>query len=120
MSKSKAKPAAKSTKPKTERRAKGKAVEATATIVEPTAVDTPAVVVEAPAPEDVVTTIEQNGIKRPRADTLCGRVFKVLDDLRAAGVEPTAKNAAAAFEGVAISPATIRTQTQRWRKYISG
>lgn len=115
----KSKPVAKSV-PKVEQAI----VEAAATTVEPivaTVVDAPA---EAPAPEAtsaapkaVVTTVEQNGIKRPGADTLCGRVWKALDDLRAAGVDATAKNAAAAFDGVAIAGATIRTQYARWRKY---
>lgn len=116
MAKSKSKPDAKSV-PK----AKQKIVEAATTVVEPTVatvVDAPAEAPATPAaPKAVVTTVEQNGIKRPAPETLCGRVFQVLDDLRAAGVDPTAKNAKAAFEGVAIAQATIRTQTQRWRKF---
>lgn len=61
--------------------------------------------------------VEQNGIKRPAADTLCGRVWAALDQLKADGKEPTAKNAAAAFDGVAIAAATIRTQSQRWKAF---
>lgn len=117
MSKSKSKPAAKSV-PKAKKAALKN--EAAAAVVEPTM----ATVTEAPAPESKpavpngdLTTVEQKGIKRPGADTLCGRVWKALDDLRAAGVDATAKNAAAAFDGVAIAAATIRTQTQRWKRF---
>lgn len=121
MSKSKTKSAAKSVpKAKTEKRSAPK-VE-TAPVVEPTVATVDAPAVDAPASKakkskPAVTTVEQNGIKRPAADTLCGRVWQVLDDLRTAGVDATAKNAAAAFDGVAISPATIRTQTQRFKSF---
>lgn len=114
MSKSKAKSSKPVVKSKTETR-----VEAAAPVVEPvvtTVADAPAP--EAPAPK-AEGAVEQNGIKQPKADSLCGRVWKALDDLRAAGADPTAKNAAAAFDGVAIAAATIRTQTQRWKTFHS-
>ena len=113
MSKSKAaksKPAAKS---KIETR-----VEAAAPAVEPTVATVADAPIAAPASK-VEGAVEQNGIKRPAADSLCGRVWQALDDLRAAGADPTAKNAAAAFDGVAIAAATIRTQTQRWKTFHS-
>jgi len=121
MSKSKAKPAAKSVpkaKSKQEEVA-APASEATTPAAEPmvATVETPVAAPEAPAAKEAVIAVEQNSIKRPAAETLCGRVWKALDDLRATGVDATAKNAAPAFEGVAIAAATIRTQTQRWRKF---
>lgn len=67
--------------------------------------------------KSAVAAVIENGIRRPGASTLCGRVWQALDDLRTAGVDPTAKNAKAAFDGVDIADATIRTQTQRWKKF---
>jgi hypothetical protein len=117
----KSKPAAKS---------KSEIVESAAPVAEPnlTTVDTPAIPAAAEAPEAKPASkarrftkaegvVEQNGIKRPAADSLCGKVWAALDQLKADGKEPTAKNAAAALEGVVIAAATIRTQTQRWKVF---
>lgn len=116
MSKSKAKPTAKSM-PKAKKAAAPKSA-VTTRAVEPTVTTVDAPAAEAPETKAKGTT-EQNGIKRPAADTLCGRVWQVLDDLRTAGADATAKNATAAFDGVAIAAATIRTQYARWRKFNS-
>lgn len=61
--------------------------------------------------------VEQNGIKQPGEDTFCRKVWDVLDDLRTAGVDATAKNARDALKDAGMADATVRTQYARWRKY---
>lgn len=66
---------------------------------------------QAPAP----TKVQQNGITRPGEGTICAKVWATLDKLRAKGEETTATGAMDLLKD--INPATVRTQTQRWREY---
>lgn len=59
---------------------------------------------------------EQNGVRRPKSDTICGKAWAVFDDLSAksgapATIADSIKNAGG------IAEATVRTQYARWRKY---
>lgn len=59
---------------------------------------------------------EQNGIRRPKADTTCGKVWAIFDQLSAkTGAPATIGDSLKAAEGVA--EATVRTQYARWRKF---
>jgi len=58
---------------------------------------------------------EANGVKRPAANTLCGKVWGWCDEQVAAGVRP---EAAALREALAtIDPTTCTVQYYRWRKF---
>jgi membrane protein involved in colicin uptake len=64
---------------------------------------------------------EQNGIRRPKADTITGKVWAVFDELsQKAGAPATIGDSLKAAAGTA--EATVRTQYARWRKFhgISG
>ncbi len=108
-----AKPAAKKTAPKSTKPVK-QAVVSTAPAAEPTAAPTveskPAKAPKAPAaPKD-----QQNGVTRPGAGTACRKVWNALDVLHVEG-NATAANAMQKLPD--INPATVRTQTQRWRQF---
>jgi hypothetical protein len=57
----------------------------------------------------------RNGIPRPAAETICGKVWAFLDAARAKGGTPAATDV---IEGIKdINEATARTQTQRYKKF---
>lgn len=62
-------------------------------------------------------TEHQNGIPRPGADTLCAKVWEVLDKLHAKGEPATPVPVFEALKGEKIADATVRTQYGRWRKF---
>ena len=56
---------------------------------------------------------QRNGIPRPGAETICGKVWAFLD----ANAKATAKDV---IDGIKdINEATARTQTQRYKKFHS-
>lgn len=59
---------------------------------------------------------EQNGVRRPKSDTVIGKVWELLD---AASAKKQAPAALADVKDTAtdINPATLRTQYARWRKF---
>jgi hypothetical protein len=60
---------------------------------------------------------QRNGIPRPGAETICGKVWAFLDAARAKGGTPTATDV---IEGIKdINEATARTQAQRYKKFHS-
>jgi membrane protein involved in colicin uptake len=64
---------------------------------------------------------EQNGVRRPKSDTICGKAWAVFDELSAkSGAPATIGDSLKNANGIA--EATVRTQYARWRKYhgISG
>lgn len=70
---------------------------------------------------------ESHGVKRPAAETLCGKIWAWCDAQVAVGVRPEAANLRAHFDGKtegidAIDPTTCTVQYYRWRKFngISG
>lgn len=63
----------------------------------------------------------QNGISRPKADTITGKVWAIFDELsQKSGAPATIGDSLKAAAGTA--EATVRTQYARWRKFhgISG
>lgn len=61
---------------------------------------------------------EQNGVRRPKAEGLCGRAWAMFDEVSKANGSPasigeTLPKATAA----GINEATVRTQYARWRKF---
>jgi membrane protein involved in colicin uptake len=59
---------------------------------------------------------EQNGIRRPKAGTITGKLWDLFDQLsRDTGVPATIGDAMKKAEGTA--DATVRTQYARWRKF---
>lgn len=65
---------------------------------------------------------ESNGVKRPAADTLCGRIWSYCDTQVSQGVRPEAKALRSHFDGktegvAAIDPTTCTVQYYRWRKF---
>lgn len=64
---------------------------------------------------------EQNGVRRPKAETICGKAWAVFDQLSAASGAP-ATIADSLKNAGGIAEATVRTQYARWRKFhgISG
>lgn len=64
---------------------------------------------------------EQNGVRRPKSETICGKAWAVFDDLSAKSGAPATIKASLENAG-GIAEATVRTQYARWRKYhgISG
>jgi hypothetical protein len=66
---------------------------------------------------------EQNDVRRPKPDTLCGKAWAAYDAISAKnGAPATIKEAIAALKGTVDAEATVRTQYARWRKFhgISG
>jgi hypothetical protein len=69
------------------------------------------------AKPEVTTPREQkNGVTRPGADTLCGKVWEALDKLKADGKDATFE-AVRELAGKGMADATIRTQRQRWNTF---
>lgn len=64
---------------------------------------------------------EQNGVRRPKADTICGKAWNVFDGISQKSGAP-ATIAESLKNAGGIAEATVRTQYARWRKYhgISG
>lgn len=59
---------------------------------------------------------EQNGIRRPKADTITGKLWGLFDKLsQDSGAPATIGDAMKSAEGTA--EATVRTQYARWRKF---
>jgi ATPase subunit of ABC transporter with duplicated ATPase domains len=59
---------------------------------------------------------EQNGIRRPKEGTTCGKVWAIFDKLSADSGKPaTIGDSLKAADGMA--DATVRTQYARWRKF---
>jgi membrane protein involved in colicin uptake len=59
---------------------------------------------------------EQNGVRRPKAETVCGKAWSVFDQLSAKSGSP-ATIADSLKSAGDIAEATVRTQYARWRKY---
>jgi hypothetical protein len=64
----------------------------------------------------VIAREQHNGVTRPGAETLCGRVWAALDKLRAKGEDATFGNVRL-LSGKEMADATIRTQRQRWNEF---
>jgi hypothetical protein len=61
---------------------------------------------------------EQNGITRPKPETLCGKIWAVLDGISTKNGAPASIAEAKEHpEVVGMADATIRTQYARWRKF---
>lgn len=61
---------------------------------------------------------QQNGVTRPRPNTITGRVWEIADEISNANAAPAERGAVMA-QGLeeGIHRATISTQLGRWRKY---
>lgn len=59
---------------------------------------------------------EQNGIRRPKANTITGGLWATYDSLSSAKGEPVSIGEALKAAG-SVNEATIRTQYARWRKF---
>lgn len=75
---------------------------------------TPAVAPVKAAPKTKAPMPEANGIRRPKADTVCGQLWATFDGLGFGMVIGDAMKAGA-LKG--INEYTIRTQCSRWRKF---
>ena len=61
---------------------------------------------------------EQNGIRRPGPDGLCGRVWGLADELSASLGQPVPiANLLEAGEAQGLNPSNIRTEYARWKKF---
>jgi hypothetical protein len=61
---------------------------------------------------------EQNGITRPKPETLCGKIWSVLDGISTKNGAPASIAEAKEHpDVVGMADATIRTQYARWRKF---
>lgn len=61
---------------------------------------------------------EQNGIRRPGPDGLCGRVWGLADELSASLGQPVPiSNLLEAGEAQGLNPSNIRTEYARWKKF---
>ena len=61
---------------------------------------------------------EQNGIRRPGPDGLCGRVWGLADELSASLGQPVPiANLLEAGEAQGLNPRNIRTEYARWKKF---
>lgn len=59
---------------------------------------------------------ESNGVRRPKPETICGKIWSKADELsQASGSPATIGDLMKAMAGTA--DATVRTQYARWRKY---
>jgi hypothetical protein len=66
---------------------------------------------------------EQNGIRKPKPDSACGKAWSVFDAASAARGEPASISETLPIAtGQGINEATVRTQYARWRKFhnVSG
>lgn len=61
---------------------------------------------------------EQNGIRRPKADGLCGRVWGIADKLSMELKEPVAiSDLLAECEKAEMNPNNVKAEYARWRKF---
>ena len=61
---------------------------------------------------------EQNGIRRPKPDTLCGRAWQIADDLSAKFGQPTPiKDLLEAAEAEGLNAGNVKAEYARWRKF---
>ena len=61
---------------------------------------------------------EQNGIRRPGPDGLCGRVWGLADELSASLGQPVPiANLLEAGGAQGLNPSNIRTEYARWKKF---
>lgn len=76
---------------------------------------------DAKAAKEAAKQPEQNGVRRPKADTICGKAWAVFDQLSQQSGAPATIGDSLKNAG-GIAEATVRTQYARWRKFhgISG
>jgi hypothetical protein len=67
------------------------------------------------APEKVARE-QRNGVTRPGAETLCGKVWSALDALKAKDAEITFEALREVVDNN-CADATIKTQRQRWKTF---
>lgn len=61
---------------------------------------------------------EQNGIRRPKPDTKCGRAWAIADELSAKFGQPTPiKELLEAAEAEGLNEGNIKAEYARWRKF---
>ena len=70
----------------------------------------------AKAAKEAAKMPEQNGIRRPKPETTCGKVWAIFDSLSAKSGSP-ATIGDSLKEADGIAEATVRTQYARWRKF---
>lgn len=66
---------------------------------------------------------EQNGIRRPKPDTLCGKAWGIFDEVSAARGEPASIGESMdKAKEMGLNEANVRAEYARWRKFfgISG
>lgn len=66
---------------------------------------------------------EQNGVRRPKPDTLCGQAWAIFDEQSAATGEPATIGASLEVARTKeLNEANVRTEYARWRKFngVSG
>lgn len=66
---------------------------------------------------------EQNGVRRPKVDTLCGKAWTIFDEVSAAAGSPAAIGPSLEkAKAQALNEANVRAEYARWRKFhgISG
>lgn len=73
---------------------------------------------DAKAAEDAQRQPEQNGVRRPGPDGLCGKVWGLADTLSAEmGQAVPIANLLKAGEEQGLNPSNIRTEYARWKKF---
>lgn len=74
---------------------------------------------EAAAQAKVVNKMpEQNGVRRPKPDTICGRNWETYDQISIKNGSPcTIKEALEVLGARGVNESTIRTQYAHWRKF---
>lgn len=61
---------------------------------------------------------EQNGIRRPKPDTLCGQAWKIFDDISAKNGAPASIGESMPIAREAhLNEANVRAEYARWRKF---
>ena len=80
---------------------------------ETTAAESKPVKAAQPTPKD-----QRNGITRPGTGTACRAIWDLLDQLKADGKEFTFATLRAGIDSK-VADATLRTQKQRWTKFVS-
>ncbi len=70
------------------------------------------------AAKDAAKQPEQNGIRRPKPGTDCGKLWEIFDSASAAKGAPAAiSECKPKADAMGINEATCRTQYARWRKF---
>lgn len=73
---------------------------------------------EAKAAKDAARQPEQNGVRRPGPDGLCGQVWTLADELSAELGQPVPiANLLVASEAKNFNPSNVRTEYARWKKF---